>query len=82
MRTVSVDLFFPFNGSCFPVSLHALWGFFGEHRTFESNTVITLEIKVSDPLPQGLLFSCIVFVDNFCFLECGSLSVCQDQPKV
>ena len=58
-------------------------GFFlVEHRTFESNTVITLEIKVSDPLPQGLLFSCIVFVDHFCFLECGSLSVCQDQPEV
>ena len=55
--------------------------FFGEHTTFESNSVITLEIKVSDPLPQGLLF-CIVFVGHFCFLECGSLSLCQDQPEV
>ena len=67
--------------SLFPVFLHALWGFFGEHMTFESNNVITLEIKVSDPLPQGLLF-CIVFVGHFCFLECGSLSLCQDQPEV
>lgn len=57
-------------------------GFFGEHRPLESNNVIILEIKVSDPLPQGLLFSCIVFVGHFCFLECVSLSLCQGQPEV
>lgn len=73
--------FFLLMDHVFLVFLHALWVFFGEHTTFESNSVITLEIKVSDPLPQGLLF-CIVFVGRFCFLECGSLSLCQDQPEV